>query len=314
MSHPGWAPPAPYAPAPPKPGVIPLAPLSLGDYFGAFADLVRGYGRPLIGLGAAVVGALYAVTYACSTLGLLYLGSDDPFLTVDQGLSGALVTVIAAAVLLGAASTLVAYTTVAALCPAVLRSAVLGHRVSGAGVFRQAVRRIPALTGALLLAALACLTPVLLVAVLVFFAGPGAALLLVCALPFVLWFWTACSLAPAVIVMEGAGPLTALRRSMRLVRGNWWRVFGIQLLMALLATVASMALALPFDLLNSWIPTSGSDAVEIALGAVLLVPAAAGTLVSVLLSQTTAALLYTDRRIRCEGLAPALAEAAHSPR
>ncbi|WP_206344301.1 hypothetical protein, partial [Streptomyces mesophilus] len=300
-------------PAPPKPGVIPLAPLSLGDCFAALPALARRYWRPLFGLGAAAFGLVYAVTYLYSAAAVLYLGSADPYIDLDQGLSGALLTVVAISVSVGALLTLLSHAFVSALCPAVLQQAVLGRPAPTAQTGRRALRRVPALIGTLLLMALACALPVLAIAVLTLLSGPPTVLLLLVALPFLVWFWIRCSLAPAVVVLEGAGPLTALRRSFRLVRGSWWRMFGIQLLMSVLGTVAATALVLPFDALGAALPTYG-DTVEFLLGGLLLLPTVAGVLLSTLLSQLTAALLYTDLRIRREGLAAALAEAAYSPR
>ncbi|MER7170519.1 hypothetical protein [Streptomyces mesophilus] len=313
MTHPGWAPLAPYAPPPPRPGVIPLAPLSLGDCFAALPALARRYWRPLIGLGAGAFGLVYALTYLYSAAAVLYLGSDDPFISLDQGPSTALLLVLAISVVAGALLTLVSHAYVSALCPAVLQEAVLGRPAPAAELHRRALRRVPALVGALLLMTLTCALPVLAIAVLTLLSGPFTLLLLLPALPFLVWFWIRCSLAPAVVVLEGAAPLTALRRSFRLVRGSWWRLFGIQLLMSVLGTVAATALVLPFDALGAALPAYG-DTVEFLLGGLLLLPTVAGALLSTLLSQLTVALLYTDRRIRREGLAPALAEAAYSPR
>ncbi|MFI6940773.1 hypothetical protein ACIBI4_15980 [Streptomyces sp. NPDC050418] len=313
MTHPGWAPLTPYAPPPPQPGVIPLAPLSLGDYFGALPRLLRHHWRPLLGLGAAAVGLVHLVLYLVSAAAVLQLGSDDPFLALDQGLTDSLLAAVAVAVLAGGLLSLLSYAFVSALCPAVLHQAVLGRTTPAPAVGRRALRRVPALIGALALLTAACLLPFLLVATLALFSGPFTLLMVLPFLPVVVWCWVRCSLAPAVAVIEGAGPLTALRRSARLVRGAWWRVFGIQLLMGLVGTVAAAALTWPFDELSAALPVFG-DGLEFAFGGVLLLPAVAAALLTTLLSQTTAALLYTDQRIRREGLARTLAQAAYTPR
>ncbi|MBC9711946.1 hypothetical protein H9Y04_05105 [Streptomyces sp. TRM66268-LWL] len=314
MPHPGWAPLAPDTPAPPKPGVIPLAPLSLGDCFGALAGLVRGYWRPLLVLGATIYGIAYTLTYTASTAAVLSLGSDDPFIDLDQGLSGALIVSVTLLLLLAMALHFTADAMAGALAPAVLREAVLGRPAPTADIRRQAVRRTPALLGATALTTLACAAPVVAVLWLTLMSGPMTLLLLLLVLPFLVWFWTRCSLAPAVVVLEGAGPMTALRRSFRLVRGSWWRVFGIQLLMGAIGLATATVLVMPFELLGSAAPSAAGDGVEFTLGLLLLLPTIAGALVTTLLSRLTVALLYTDQRIRREGLAPALAEAAYSPR
>lgn len=58
------------------------------------------------------------------------------------------------------------------------------------------------------------------------FVGPG------------IWLLVSLSMFAAVIAVEGSGPLRALVRSFRLVRGRWWPTFGFLLLVGLLGSVA----------------------------------------------------------------------------
>ncbi len=46
-------------------------------------------------------------------------------------------------------------------------------------------------------------------------------------------------------MLEKQGIVTAMRRSARLVRGSWWRVFGIQLLAAIIAYVVAAIIVIP---------------------------------------------------------------------
>lgn len=54
-----------------------------------------------------------------------------------------------------------------------------------------------------------------------------------------IWFVMSMSLVAPVLAIEGTGPLAAMRRSFRLVRGNWWETFGFVLLVGLIGTTAS---------------------------------------------------------------------------
>jgi hypothetical protein len=102
-----------------------------------------------------------------------------------------------------------------------------------------------------------------------------------------------------------------LRRSFRLMRGNWWRVFGILLLVGFILGIVSDIINLPLHLLadvltkNALHPPSGAVIVGAAgnvLAAAITVPVTAGVLV----------LLYVDLRMRKEGLDLALQTASQS--
>ncbi|MEV3929604.1 MULTISPECIES: hypothetical protein [unclassified Streptomyces] len=143
--------------------------------------------------------------------------------------------------------------------------------------------------------------------------------------PLAVWLWIKVCLAPAAVVFEGRGPIAALRRSSQLVRGDWWRIFGITLLAALMAGVAGYVIQIPFSVLGIFpgmIGTASMDedpsaaAVMVAMSG-YLVATMLGQLVSQIISTTfpqlVTGLLYVDRRMRTEDLGPALAEAAGVP-
>ena len=90
-------------------------------------------------------------------------------------------------------------------------------------------------------------------------------------------------------LLEGLGPIAALSRSWALVKGNWWRVFGIMLVLVLIAVAINAILGL--------IPVVGE-----IIGSILVAP----------IVITSATLLYYDLRVRKEGYSlEALAEELH---
>ena len=113
------------------------------------------------------------------------------------------------------------------------------------------------------------------------------------------------------MVLEHAGPLTALRRSARLVRGNWWRVFGIGLLTAIIMSLASGLLTAPLAILAGTLTKTpamrlsppSSSAPRAGCWPTLTTTVAAGVLV----------LLYVDLPMRKEGLDRRLQAAAQHP-
>jgi len=76
-------------------------------------------------------------------------------------------------------------------------------------------------------AGVAMLPSMFIAAVIYFLCFAALCLLLV--LPGI-WILVAGALAPTAIALEGRDPLAAIKRSVALVRGKWWRTFGLLML------------------------------------------------------------------------------------
>ncbi|MGW7332382.1 hypothetical protein ACWGIU_28045, partial [Streptomyces sp. NPDC054840] len=232
-----------------------------------------------------------------------------------------------------------------AVCPAVLQQAVLGRPTTFRAMWRTALRRTPSVLGALLLtgliagapvlAAVAVWIPVMVVSVSGDDPSPAALvvlpLLLLPAIPVSVWLGTRLSLAPAVAVMEKAGPVTALRRSAALVKGDWWRIFGITLVGSMIAMSIAYLIQMPFQLVGMFgmIPLmaeagEGAEGGDPSTGMIvalvfgflcIMVGAGVSQMFQTGYTQLFSSLLYVDQRIRRENLAHAiLAElAAQAP-
>jgi len=174
----------------------------------------------------------------------------------------------------------------------IVGEAVLGRPVTAGAVWGKVRPRIWALLWCSLVVGV---VPVL---GLILFIAPGV------------WLWGAWALATPALVLEGLGPIKAIRRSYRLVKGAWWRTFFIRVLAWLIAAVVGGVIAAPFAIIGALV--SGTDfttgvpmtfialyALGTALAAAITLPFAAGV----------QALLYVDRRIRAEALDVTLAEA-----
>ncbi len=119
--------------------------------------------------------------------------------------------------------------------------------------------------------------------------------LLIC-LPVGVWLFVRWIVAIPVLLAEGVGPIQALDRSWVLTRDNWWRLFGILLLIWLLTSVVSGALtafAFPVAIVIPFIPPVLRGAI------VLTMITAAGAVVQPAL-YLCLTLLYFDLRIRRE--------------
>lgn len=337
---PGWGwngalPPPP--PPPPKPGVIPLAPLDIGSILGGtFATMGR-YAKPLFGTAAAVYGLLAVVVTTAAALAYIsvrehfqaLIDSDASF-TWDHGRP--LLIAFGAVWLVGLLATLVVNSFIQASCAATLHEAVLGRPATFSAVWRRAWSRTPSVVGVTLLLALIVMLPfgvgALLFASLFVLILDGTIvpflvlfLLIIVVTPLAAWLYGLFALAPAAATLETAGPLQAMRRSAQLVRGAWWRTFGISLLAAGIVAAVSLAVRIPLQFatpaLSPVDPDSSASTVLLDQLRSQLGLYALFTLVVMFLTQLAAsvflplvtAVLYVDRRIRKEGLAHTLAQA-----
>ncbi|WP_406015314.1 hypothetical protein OG520_30665 [Streptomyces sp. NBC_00984] len=333
---------------PPKPGVIPLVPLKLGDIFsGAFSTLGR-YWKQLFGIGAAVYGGSLVFMAAVVLIGysavsghlhrIIALSADeDPASSDVVPIVVGLGVVWLLALIVFAVGTAMMYATV----PAILQEAVLGRPTTFSVIWRRAWSRVPAVFGTVVLTFLIAMIPTVLV-VVGFFAfmigaitlAHGGDVALWAALgflgalataPLAIWLWVKFCLAPSAAVFEGQSPVAALRRSSQLVRGDWWRVLGITLLAFALAAVANYIIQIPFSFLGMFSGIIGGStldedpnpaAIIFAMSGYLVIMALGqliGQFISATFPQLVTGLLYVDRRMRTENLGPALAEAAAVP-
>jgi hypothetical protein len=327
--------------------VIPLGPLRLNDILnGAFAT-IGGYWKQLFALAAIVYGAavlavaVAAVVAYAAVGGHLFTLIDLPS-GVDPSWDDIRPLLIGFGCLwiFGFLVLLVTTATVQAICPVVVQDAVLGRPATVIGVWRRASPRVPAVLGTVLLSGLIYFVPALLV--MVIFAGgiavagaegsdqafwllPLGLLCVLALVPLAIWLSVRFSLAPTVAAVEPQGPVMALRRSVRLVRGNWWRIFGISMLgyltagfvsgflEQLITLVALFPGVIDTNALTDLNSEPTAQQIFSAVGGfvvVALVVSLIGQIISATFPQIVLNLLYVDQRIRRENLAAALIAAA----
>ncbi|MGW2229788.1 DUF7847 domain-containing protein [Streptomyces formicae] len=341
--HPhGWQPNpwGPPPPPPPKPGVIPLAPLGVDHVLGGAFATMRRYAKPLFGTAAAAYGLLAAVMTGALLLAYAATRDDframyEPGATFSWEHGRPLLMAFGAVWATGLLASLAINSFIQAACAATLHEAVLGRPTTFRAVWHKAWSRTPSVTAVTLLLALILLLPLatfalLLVAFFVTVMTDSTApfglvfLLFLLTLPLAAWLYVLFAFAPAAAVLESAGPLTALRRSARLVRGAWWRTFGISLLAGVIVVIVSLAFRLPLQFAAPEPPavTPDTDTSELLFDqlrsqfGLYALLGLLGTLLTQLLATVflplVTALLYIDRRIRGEGLAHTLTEASRS--
>ena len=218
-------------------------------------------------IGAAALGLLVASlngSRASSSSG--QITSDE----VNALIGGVVVTAVIAAVTSQLAT--------AALYKAVVDTYIDGTARAGEAL-RFAFRRLPSLLWISLLYVLG------LVLGLMFFVIPAV-------IVYVSW-----SLAVPALMSEDARGWKALRRSRALVKGRWWRVFGLFAVTLVIGLTFAEIVSL---LAGQLIGRSGSGSAQkgIATFASTLI---ASTLTGPLTAAVTA-VLYIDQRVRKEGL------------
>lgn len=308
-------PPAPMYRAPPKPGVIPLRPLGLGEILdGAFQACRR---NPLATFGTAillqaVVAVVVVLLFGSLASSLAVFEATDPS---TESMIGALAGLGVFASVSGIVSAVALLLLQGILVIPIARS-VIAQRTSFGQAWRLARPRLLPLLGFGLLAfAATALGVVLLVgisALAIAGLGTDSALLIVPlalgAVVVLVWASIKLVVAPAALMLEGTGPWASIRRSWVLTRGNWWRTFGIVLLTSVIVSVISSVIAAPLTFVVTLLIGFGSsssaapDVLEsLPVLAATQAITALFTAVGYAFQAGVTALLYVDLRIRREG-------------
>lgn len=285
-----------------RPGVIPLRPLNLTDILDGAVTAMRRHWRMIFG--AAAVTAV--LTAAINLVGLLLIDTTADLEEIrdlgpgatDQELMNQMLGVLSgtlASTSITLVATLLGTTILTGFLTVVMGKAVLGKPVTFKEALKEATPRLLPLLGltvlytlAILVAAIFCLVPAII--------------------PYTFW-----ALASPAFILERGTVIEAFRRSVKLVSGMFWRVFGILLLAYVISSLLASIISLPFsfgaflsifgNLDQVYIPSTG-DLILQSVGTVI-----AQTIVGPFTALVTV-ILYIDQRMRREGMDIELARAA----
>ena len=306
-----------------KPGIVPLRPLSVGEVLDGSFSTIRKHPRIVfgsaavlaivaelirLGVGAAlnnVPGALGAATISTNP----DQTSSEQLHSLGSSLTGALVSLVVNALCVAL---------LAGIVTGVVGKAVIGQRPDNREILAAVGKRWLGLLGVSVLAELIPLSPLLLIVVGILLAtvSTGFGILVgvvggVSALVLCPMLWGRLAVAVPIFVLERRGPAASIARSWRLVRGAFWRVFGLRLLVTILVSVAASALSVPVVLIVVGAAVDGKTPSTLALAFVAIV----GVVVWMITQPIVAAaltLIYIDRRMRAEGLDMQLTQAARA--
>lgn len=125
------------------------------------------------------------------------------------------------------------------------------------------------------------------------------------------WLGTKLCLVPSALVLERLKLRAAITRSWSLTKDSFWKVFGIQILVAFILGIATNIALIPFSiaapLLMALLDPNGTNSsfVLIAIGAVYILQIVFTVVLAAItsiISTATTSLIYLDLRMRKEGL------------
>ena len=307
---PGYPPPGYGAPMSwaPKPGVIPLRPLSLSDIFNGAVGYIRANPKATLGLTTIVVVITEVLALLLQTGPLALTGN----LRVLRGEAASTAAVVASSLsaAAGALATVLAAILLSGMLTVVVGRAVFGSSITIEEAWHKVRGRLLALIGLTALevvAAVVLTTVVVLIIVGVALAGNGVVAFIV-GLPLGLgllaglaYLFTVLTFAPVVIVLERKPVMASITRSFQLVRNHFWRIFGIRLLASVVAAVIAGAVSVPFTIAGQIMLTSATSSAMLLFAAALgAIGRAVSQIVTAPFTAGVAVLLYTDTRIRAE--------------
>ena len=312
-----------------QPGIIPLRPLTVGELFNGAFQAVRVNPQTMFGFAfaiMAVVGLVQAFFASSSTSSLtraLSSGDTDDLVYSLGSSMGSFAT---------DGLTLLATAFLSGMLALTVWDAVLGRKSSPADAWhRFSPRFVPVLLATLLIGIIefVAIVVVLLVFLIPFFlvvanaatarsldsasAGIGGALsiifLMIVALIAIACFLTVkFAFTSSAVVLEGLGPVDAMKRSWSLSKGSFWRILGRILLIGIVTTLITTVLG---SIVGAILGV-GANAAD-SLGLLVAFSAFLGALLSAVVIPVQSSfytLMYLDERMRKENLAPMIAQEA----
>ncbi|MFF2273335.1 hypothetical protein ACFVTX_13720 [Agromyces sp. NPDC058136] len=307
---------------PPKPGLLPLRPLSFGTLLWAPFQALRRNPSATFGSGLVVqlVSALATLAVVVPFMVFAFTRVENAATEDADALMSGGVGAFLLLMLVPVALSIVASAFLQGVMVIEVATGTLGERLSFSALWRRAARRIWPLLGWTALVTVAILLVVAVFTVVIVIAALTSPTALVIAIVLALlgvlglmvvgaWLTTKLAIVPSIIVLEHAGIGEAVRRSWRLTNGYFWRTLGTLLLVGLILNVAGQVVVQPVSLIGTILaaivdPTGEGAAIGITIATTVL-----SLVLSLLIGAITAvvqsalvAVIYIDLRMRTEGL------------
>ena len=321
----------------PKPGIIPLRPLTLTDLFSGSFSALRKNPSVLFGFTIIVMTVVALLSLAGTMLPLFsftsLMGDLDPQASSKALLDSAYMSVVSTIVgyIALLAGSFLAGTVLDGVLSVAVSQLVIGKKITFKQSWALVKPRLWSMLGASFLSMLAVGSPLLVLVILFcmsLYSWPGSdaffslfGLLLALALPVVLVSYVISIrflYAPVCAVLEEKGPIEAVKRSWALTSGSFWvtlgRVILINVVVGFIAglivqVIGIVAVIVMFTILGD--PSSPSNvwSTIILYGVISALQMLAYSLVVPILAAYQT-LMYVDEKIRKENFAPLLAHAS----
>ena len=312
-----------------QPGIIPLRPLTVGELFNGAFQAVRVNPQTMFGFSfaiMAVVGLIQAFFASSSTSSLTRALSSGDTEDLVYSLGNSMGSITTSGL------TMLATAFLSGMLALTVWDAVLGRKSSPADAWhRFSPRFVPVLLATLLIGIIefVVIVLVLLVFMIPFFlvvvntasarsydsasAGIGGALsiifLMIVALIVVACFFTVkFAFTSSAVVLEGLGPVDAIKRSWSLSKGSFWRILGRILLIGVVIGLISSVLGAVVGAILG-VGASAADSVGMLVAFSAFVSALLSAVV-IPVQSSFYTLMYLDERMRKENLAPMIAQEA----
>ena len=311
-----------------KPGIIPLRPLSIGDiYQGAFAA-IKTNTRTMFGFTAALLGVVLVISiatnYAIINLVLPnYLSPNSPYAAAFTSLSGSF------SQLGGSLLQVLATVLLSGLIVVAVSRSVLGRVASSKEVWERTKSKFLPLIGLNIITSIIS-GLMMIIGIVVFFVLlasvastaktdrellQGLSISLVGLLILMLasalvssYLSIKFSVASPAMVLENLGVFASIGRSWSLTRGNFWRLFGINILTAIITSMVAGIFGGIAEALGAIFIVVGSSSPEDMIASLnttyilIMVMSTIAQLLILPFTSSVNALLYIDLRMRKEGL------------
>lgn len=298
-----------------KPGAVPLRPLSLSDMYDAAFKIIRFNPKATVGSAVLVASVTMLIPVLVSAIVTFTIGSgldsggdfgSDSSQTESIGEGVSLISIGLATILLQ-----IGLIFVTGMIAHVANAAAIGRRLTlgeawaaTRGKRWKLIGLMAVVSGALVLATGIYVG---LWVVVVVVSGSAAPIVIwgVVTVPVfiagMVWFWVRFYYLPApVLMLEPVGVFGALRRSHTLTRKQFWRIFGIALLTAVVTSIAGGMLSTPVSLVGQVVSVAVP---EYALLGLAITQALSSVISSAFVAPFTSAvtsLQYIDQRMRKE--------------
>jgi hypothetical protein len=302
---------------------VPLRPLSVGEVLDGSFSTIRKYPRIVFGFAAvlSVVAQLIRLLVGLALNNVPGTFGSTSFSASDTENSNQNLHSVATS-LAGSAATLavnaLGVAVLAGIVTGVVGKAVIGQRADGREIIAAVRQRWFGLLVVSVLAEILPWTPVLLVIIGVVLGAVstglgillgvigGLAALVLCPL-----LWGRLAVAVPIFILERRGPGASIARSWRLVKGAFWRTWGLRALVQIIVSVAASILSVPLVLVLLPSALNGKTPSTTALVLLVIFGAVVWMLTQPLIAAALT-LIYVDRRMRAEGLDVQLTQAARA--